>query len=175
MPDSSPRHRARSHPVDIDYDAAVSSYRAACCRWIVLALCYPGAGGHAQAPPPPDPELSTLAAKRFPQPVRVGDLIGRRILASRESRPVLGSVVAVIREREPADTLEIVIQRGAVLGFGGRLIAVPVATLGLLGNELELLDLTPEQLDDLPTFTADTAIVIAADQEIRVGLAHPAH
>jgi hypothetical protein len=119
--------------------------------------------------------VAALQAQRFPQPVRVGDLLGRRILEPLESRPVLGSVVEVIRESAPGNPLAIVMKRGGFLGFGGRLIAVPVGALGLLGNELDLLDLTPAQLDALPTFTANDAVVVPADQEIRMGLAHPAH
>jgi len=114
-----------------------------------------------------------MAAKRFPQPVRVGDLIGRRILEPLESRPVLGSVMAVVRE--PPQTLAIVMKCGGFLGFGGRLIAVPADALGLLGNELMLLDFTPAQLDAFPTFAPDHAVVVAADEQIRMGLAHPAH
>jgi len=147
--------------------------RAASRRWIVLALCCAGAAGYSQAPGTPDPGPTELEATRFPQPVRVGDLIGRPILAPLESRPVLGSVVEVVRE--PRQTLMIVMKRGGFLGFGGRLIAVPTAALGLLGRELVLLDLTPEQLDASPTFTAGEGDVVAADEQIHMGLAHPAH
>lgn len=134
-----------------------------------------GAAAHAQAAAPVDPALAALQAQRFPQPVRAGELIGRRILEPLESRPVLGSVVAVIRESAPGNTLAIVMKRGGFLGFGGRLIAVPAAALGLLGRELMLLDLTPQQLDELPTFTANDAGVVGADEQIHMGLAHPAH
>jgi hypothetical protein len=141
--------------------------------WVEFAVCCAVAAGYSQPSARADTASSAMAAQRFPQPVRVGDLIGRRILEPLESRPVLGSVVEVIRE--PGQTLAIVIKRGGFLGFGGRLIAVPTEAMGLLGNELELLDLTPAQLDALPTFTADRAVVVAADEQIRMGLAHPAH
>jgi hypothetical protein len=147
--------------------------RAASCRWIALAMCCAGAAGYAQASSPADADLAELQAQRFPQPVRVGDLIGRQILAPLESRPILGSVVAVVRE--PQKTLAIVMKHGGFLGFGGRLIAVPAAAIGLVGKELMLVDLTPEQLDARPTFVAGDAVALAADEEIHMGLAHPAH
>jgi len=153
----------------------VPGYRASSRRWILLALCGAGAGGLAQPTAPVDPALAALQAQRFPQPVRVGDLLGRRILEPLESRPVLGSVVEVIRESAPGNPLAIVMKRGGFLGYGGRLIAVPAGALGLLGSELMLVDLTPAQLDELPTFTPNAAVVVAADEEIRMGLAHPAH
>jgi hypothetical protein len=136
-------------------------------------MCCAGTGAYPQVPASADPQLAAIAAQRFPQPVRVGDLIGRRVLAPLESRPVLGHVVEVIRE--PKQVLAIVMKRGGFLGFGGRLIAVPTDAMGLLGKELVLIDLTPEQLDARPTFTAGDAVMVAADEEIRIGLAHPAH
>ena len=58
--------------------------------WLALA--------HAQSttpggmPPPPGMSLTESAAMRFPQPVRVGDLIGREVLRPVESQDVLGRV-----------------------------------------------------------------------------------
>ena len=53
---------------------------------------------HAQSdtpggmPPPPGMSLAESAAMRFPQPVRVGDLLGRDVLRPVESQDVLGRV-----------------------------------------------------------------------------------
>lgn len=44
----------------------------------------------------------------------------------------------------------------------------------LLGEEMEVLDLTPEQLHLLPTY-AGAGRVLDADEIIHVGLAHPSH
>jgi len=126
----------------------------------------------SQEPAPPGVALASFAAKRFPQPVRVGDLIHRTVLQPTESRPVLGSVVRVIRldDGNPA----IVIKYGGVFGFGGRDIAVPLDAMVLLGDEMEVLDLTPEQLGMLPTYDG-AGRVLDADAIIHVGLAHPSH
>ncbi len=126
----------------------------------------------SQQPAPPGVDLATFAAKRFPQPVRVGDLIHRTVLQPTESRPVLGSVVRVIRLDDGSQA--IVIKYGGTWGFGGRDIAVPLDAMVLLGAEMEVLDLTPVQLNMLPTYSG-AGHVLGADEIIHVGLAHPSH
>jgi len=121
---------------------------------------------------PPGADLAVFAAKRYPQPVRVGDLIRRTVLEPTESRSVLGHVVRVIRQDDGA--YAIVIKFGGFLGFGGREIAVPLDAMVLLGAEVEVLDLTPEQLGGLPTYSGGGR-VLGADEMIRMGLAHPSH
>jgi hypothetical protein len=70
------------------------------------------------------------AAMRFPQPVRVGDLLGREVLRPVESQNVLDRVRRVVRDRN--GQIMVVIDFGGVLGFGSRLIAVPVDAMVLL-------------------------------------------
>ena len=71
--------------------------------------------------------------------------------------------------------VKIVVQHGGWFGLGGRPIAVPVEAMVLLGIEMEIVDLTPEQLDELPSFDGIGATLIAADDTIQVGLGRPAH
>ena len=54
-------------------------------------------GAVAQEAAPPGTDAATFAAKRFPQPVRVGDLLHRTVLEPVESRRILGHVDRVIR------------------------------------------------------------------------------
>jgi hypothetical protein len=138
---------------------------------LVLA-CLQNMSAGAQQPAPPGVDLATFAAKRFPQPVRVGDLIHRTVLEPTESRSVLGHVVEVIRGNQGG--YAIVIRYGGTWGFGGRDIAVPLDAMVLLGAELEVLDLTPAQLSRLPTYDG-TSPVLGADDVIHMGLAHPSH
>src|SRR5258708_13846678 len=97
----------------------------------------------AQRPAPPDADLAAFAARRFPQPVRVGDLNNRTVLQPLESRPVLGRVAQVIRVSNGKE--EIVMRYGGLFGFGGRYAAVPIAAMGLLGNELQDPNYPPHQ------------------------------
>lgn len=140
--------------------------------WVVCILAV--SITFAQQPAPPGADLRAFAAKRFPQRVRVGDLIHRRVLQPIESRPVLGQVEEVIRT--PDGMVAIVVKYGGFLGFGGRLIAVPADGIVLLGNELEILDFSPQQLDAFPTFQGTGGSSTLADNDdIRLGLAHPSH
>jgi hypothetical protein len=126
----------------------------------------------SQQPAPAGVDLATFAAKRFPQPVRVGDLIHRTVLQPTESRSVLGSVERVIQLDDGSQA--IVIKYGGTWGFGGRDIAVPLDAMVLLGKELEVLDFTPAQLSGFPLYSG-AGRALGAAEIIRVGLAHPSH
>ncbi|MBV8616616.1 MAG: PRC-barrel domain-containing protein [Acetobacteraceae bacterium] len=110
---------------------------------------------------------------RFPQPVRVGDLIGRDVLRPVESQDVLGRVRRVVRDRD--GKVMIVIDLGGLLGFGGRPIAVPVDAMVLLGQDMEVVAFTPKQLRRFPTFSPSGTADVADDTVIKVGLAKPSH
>ena len=137
-----------------------------------MLACFAAPSARSQQPAPPGADLAVFAAKRFPQPVRVGDLIHRTVLQPTESRHVLGSVVSVVRSAD--GSLRLVIKYGATFGFGGRDIAVPLDATVLLGDELEVLDFTPEQLRGFPSYLG-TGRALGADDIIHVGLAHPSH
>ena len=119
---------------------------------------------------------SETAKARFPQPVRVGDLGGRTVLEPREDQPVLGHVAGLVR-KDGGDDL-VLIELGGWLGlgwFGTRVVPVPVGAVALLGEYVALMDLTPEQLDALPTFEPASAVPIPPDETIRVGIVRPFH
>lgn len=117
--------------------------------------------------------LAEGAARRFPQPVRVGDLLSRKVLWPLESKPGAGWVHAVVAR--PDGMVEIVLDYGGVLGFFTRRIAVPVEAMALLGEYMVVFGLTPEQLNGTPDFTATGSAPLAADARILVALAKPAH
>jgi hypothetical protein len=136
---------------------------------LIGLLC--GVPARAQESAPPGTDHASFAAKRFPQPVRVGDLIHRAVLEPVESRRILGHVEQVIRlDSGPA----IVMSYGGFLGVGSHKIAVPLDAMVLLGSEMEVLDFTPTQLDHFPTYKGGGA-EIGPDEVIHVGLAHPSH
>jgi len=139
---------------------------------LVALACLPTLSARAQQPAPPGVDLAAFAAKRFPQPVRVGDLIRRTVLQPTESRSVLGHVVQIIRLDD--GSYAVVIKYGGTWGLGGRDIAVPLDAMVLLGVELEVLDLTPAQLSRFPTYDG-AGRVLGDDEIIHMGLAHPSH
>ena len=134
---------------------------------------------HAQSttpggmPPPPGMSLAESTAMRFPQPVRVGDLLGREVLRPVESQDVLGRVRGLVRDRD--GRIMVVVDFGGFLGFGARSIAVPVDAMVLLGQDMEIVAFTPEQLRQFPTFSPSGTTEVADDTIIKVGLAKPSH
>jgi hypothetical protein len=117
--------------------------------------------------------LAHSAAMRFPQPVRVGDLLHRPVLQPVESRILLGYVRDVIRDR--TGSLAAVVDFGGVLGVGARPIAIPVDAMVLLGDETEVVAFTPAQLKGFPTFQPAGTTSLLRDAIIQVGLAKPSH
>ncbi len=137
----------------------------------LLLACGPACAQDDDLPDPQD--LAQGAAQRFPQPVRVGDLIDRYVLEPVESQPILGRVRAVVKE--PDGTIAVVMDYGGFLGFFSRPIAVPANAMTLLGQDMEVMDYEPEQLQKLPTFNPAGTKPLPPDAVIRVGLAKPSH
>jgi hypothetical protein len=149
---------------------------------ILLGSCFLAAAMnlvHAQSttpggmPPPPGMSLAESTAMRFPQPVRVGDLLGREVLRPVESQDILGRVRGLVRDRD--GRIMVVVDFGGFLGFGARSIAVPVDAMVLLGQDMEIVAFTPEQLRRFPTFSPSGTTDVADDTIIKVGLAKPSH
>ena len=140
---------------------------------LVAAMLLANAGALAQQPAPPGISHAQAATKRFPQPVRVGDLIGRTVLRPLESRPVLGHVKQIVRTQD--GTVDVVLDYAGLFGINGRLIAVPVDAMVLLGTEMEVVDFTPKQLEAFATFNGDGVNAIQPQETIHVGLARPSH
>jgi hypothetical protein len=134
---------------------------------------------HAQSntsggmPPPKGMSLAQSTAMRFPQPVRVGDLLGREVLRPVESQDVLGRVRRLVRDRD--GQIMVVVDFGGFLGFGARPIAVPVDAMVLVGQDMEIVAYTPDQLRQFPTFSPSGTTDVANDTTIKVGLAKPSH
>ena len=125
----------------------------------------------AAGPMPTQADLTAQAAGRFPQPVRVGDLLHRAVLKPVESQDVIGRVERVVRG--PDGGIRLVISYGGLLGLGTHPIAVPVEAMVLVGEALEVVGLTPQQLRALPDYQGGA--VLPDDAVIRVGLAKPSH
>ncbi|WP_237481448.1 hypothetical protein [Lichenibacterium dinghuense] len=131
-------------------------------------------------------QMASRASGRFPQPVRVGALVGRELLAPYEWQPVLGRVAGVVRRGDGA--LDVVVHLDGRLGldwlglgwvdwwgFGSRRVSVPVDAVALLGEYVGLMDITSERLLALPDFAPASAVALTPDETIRVGLVAPFH
>lgn len=107
--------------------------------------------------------------RRFPQPVRVADLIGLPLLDS-EHR-TLGHVRAVVRTEN--DKIKLVLAYSRFLGFFGwdvRPVAVPIEVVGIRGRELASLDMPREEYVTAPTWQPANATVLPPDATVMVAL-----
>jgi hypothetical protein len=104
--------------------------------------------------------------KRFPQPARVGDLIGMPVLDLYSKR--LGYVRKVVRT--PAGKIEFIVGYSQWWGWFGRPVAVPLEALGIEGGHLVSLDMSPSEYADAPTWHDTTATPLPADATVRVAL-----
>jgi hypothetical protein len=105
--------------------------------------------------------------KRFPQPARVGDLIGLPVLDLNSS--TLGYVRQVVRT--PAAEIKFIVDYSPWWGWFGRPVAVPLEVLGIEGRQLVSLDMPPSEYVAAPTWHGTGAAPLPADAIVRVALA----
>jgi hypothetical protein len=127
----------------------------------VLAGMPPAA---AQAPETLSPEQRMQ--RRFPQPVRVADLIGLPLLDFDDR--TLGYVERVVRT--PAGKIELIVRYGGFLGWGRRPVAVPVEVVAIAGRQLAALDMTRADFDAAPAWTDPRSPSLPPADTIRIGL-----
>jgi hypothetical protein len=104
--------------------------------------------------------------KRFPQPVRVGALIGMPVIDLNSS--TLGYVRQVVRT--PAGEIEFIVDYSWWWGWFGRPVAVPLEALGIEGGHLVSLDMPPSEYAAAPTWHDTGAAPLRADASVRVAL-----
>jgi hypothetical protein len=107
--------------------------------------------------------------RRFPQPVRVGDLIGLPVLDGRSS--TLGFVRQVVRTA--AGNTQLIVSYSRWFGwFGwfGRPVAVPIEVVGIEGRQLASLDMARSEYAAAPTWQGEDATALPNDATIRVAL-----
>ncbi len=110
---------------------------------------------------------------RFPQPVRVGDLLNRAVIEPVEAQNFLGTVQQIVRDSD--GNLAAVIRYGGFLGFGTRPISVPIDAMVLVGQVMEVVAYTPKQLEKFPTFSSGRSMPVSPDIIVKIGLAKPSH
>jgi hypothetical protein len=108
---------------------------------------------------------------RFPQPVRVGDLIGLPVLDAHDS--TLGTILAVART--PAGKIVLVVNyRGwlawAPLDWGRRRVGVPLETVAILARQVAALDFSREDFDAAPPFAAAHGTPLGVDDMIKIAI-----
>jgi hypothetical protein len=146
--------------------------------WVIAAflvfqsLCVT-AFAQTASPAPPTPE--ERMSRRFPQPVRVGDLIGLPVLDDEDS--TIGYIRDVVRTS--AGKIQLVVPYGRWFGWVGldglfdgyrRPVGVPIELVAILGHQVDALDMPPAAFDKAPPFVASQNGPIGRDETIRIAL-----
>jgi hypothetical protein len=110
-------------------------------------------------------------ARRYPQPVKVGFLIGLPVLDPQHS--TYGYIREVVRTAE-GKILLVVPYRGwlgwAPVDWGRKAVAVPLETVAIQGRQVSALEFSPEDFAAAPAY-AGGATALPASETIRIAVA----
>lgn len=114
--------------------------------------------------------MAERMSRRFPQPVRVGDLVGLPML--NDSASTLGYVQQVVRTS--AGKTELIVAYNKWLGWFGwftRPVAVPLEAVGIEGRQLVSLDMPSSEYATAPAWQSGSATALPGDATIQIALA----
>jgi len=134
----------------------------------------------ASGPPAAKPEAGAVEKeltpeqkmqKRFPHPVRVGDLIGLPVLDDDDS--TIGYVREAVRTGEGKVVL--IVPYSAWFGWARsewrkRPVAVPIETVALLARQINAIDMPRSDFDEAPTWTPDKGKPIPPEEKTPIAL-----
>lgn len=133
---------------------------------VMAQAMVPPTGTNDAANPMPMPDRMQ---RRFPQAVRVGDLIGLPVLDHDAS--TLGYVRAVTQTAP--NKIELIVSYSRWFGWFGwfaRPVAVPIDVLGIEGRQLISLDMAPNEYAAAPTWRDGDAATLSNTAVIRIAL-----
>lgn len=104
--------------------------------------------------------------RRFPQPVRVGDLVGLPVLDERDV--TIGRISQVVRDDR--GNILLILPYGDWTTWRKRPVAVPVEVVAMLGRQVAAIDMPRAEFDKAPDWTDRPAAVLGPDAVIRVAL-----
>lgn len=108
--------------------------------------------------------------RRFPQPIRAGDLIGLAVLDDYDL--TIGYVRQVVRTSE--GKVRLVVTQGGWFGpwfgVGARLVPVPVEVVVILGRQLAAFDMPRSEFVTAPTWSGGDS-PIPHDEVIKIAIA----
>src|SRR5467141_5316832 len=115
---------------------------------------------------PQDESLEAKMARRFPQKVKVADLIGLPVLD--DDDVTLGHVQQVVRS--PEGKIKLIVTYSRWFGWFGRPVAVPIEAVAILGKEIASLEMPPAEYKKAPTWVAGTDRPLPESEIIRIAL-----
>jgi hypothetical protein len=146
--------------------AAAFSGKAATAsgRPLLLAQAVLAPAGPSDAGQPSPAEQRMLA--RFPQPVRVGDLIGLPVID--EDHRTIGYVRKVVRTTD--NKIQLIVDYDGWFGWEAHPVAVPIEVVGIQGRELASLDMPRGEYVAAPPWQQTNETVIPDDASVKVAL-----
>jgi hypothetical protein len=105
-------------------------------------------------------------SRRFPQKVRVGDLIGLPVLDDNDV--TLGHVTQVVRS--PEGKIKLIVSYSRWFGWWGRPVAVPIEVVAILARQIASLDMSRQQYQAAPTWSGSNDQRIPDDDIIRIAV-----
>ncbi len=118
-----------------------------------------------------EPTPAEKFKKRFPQPVRVGHLIGLPVLDDDDS--TIGYVSEVVRS--PDGKVSLIVPYSKWFGWcrscwGKRPVAVPIEVVTILASQLDAVDMSREDFDDADTWEPSEDKPIPPDEKTLIAL-----
>jgi hypothetical protein len=113
-----------------------------------------------------DNSPEAVMSRRFPQKVRVGDLIGLPMLDDNDV--TLGRVQHVVRT--PEGKIKLIVGYSKWFGWFGRPVAVPIEVVAILARQIASLDMPPSEYESAPTWSEGKDAPIPDDEIIRIAL-----
>lgn len=104
--------------------------------------------------------------RRFPQPVRVGDLVGLPVLDERDV--TIGRISQVVRDGQ--GNILMIVPYGDWATWRKRPVAVPIEVVAILGRQVAAIDMPRAEFDKAPDWTDQPAAVLGPDDVIRIAL-----
>ncbi len=117
-------------------------------------------------PAAPDDSLEARMSRRFPQKVRVGDLIGLPMLDDNDV--TLGHVRKVVRT--PEGKIRLIVSYSPWFGWFGRPVAVPIEAVAILGRQIASIEMPPKEYEAAPTWTDGRDQAIPENDIIRIAI-----
>jgi hypothetical protein len=157
------RHLKKAHPAQMHRRNFLQLLRSVLLGVILIPPQFSCAQA-AAAEPEPSPEEKMR--RRFPHPVKVGDLIGLPLL------DYYDSTIGFVRDvaRTPAAKIVLVVNQGWFFGRGGRLVGVPIEAVAILARQVNLLDISRKEFARAPTWSDANGMQIPRDEKILIAL-----
>ena len=125
-----------------------------------------GAHNPTGAPPADATTPEERMRRRFPQPVKVADLIGLPVLDADDV--TLGRVSQVVRTGD--GKVQLIVAYGGWFGWGARPVAVPIEVVAILGRQIAALDMPPEEFNKAPSWPGSGAQPIPPSEIIKIAI-----